>query len=206
MIKLHRFAKAVAVVILLAGCAEEKLPPQTEIFTDPRDGRNYPTVQIGEQLWMAKNLAFVSDSSWCYEDNLADCDENGRLYIWEEACNACPAGWRLATDKDWIQLEAFLGMAAEELESTRFRGTDQGARLRVGGDTGFNAPISGYRRPNGSYDRRGQSSAYWLATDVDSYAAWHRDVRSDTGAIYRSTVPKGYALSARCIKIEEPRE
>lgn len=183
--------------MLILGCGTSD---NENIFVDPRDGKEYPTVQIGEQVWMAKNLAYVSDSSWSYEDDPADGDINGRLYTWEDACEVCPDGWRLASETDWLKLEAFLGMSEKDLYNERARGTNQGARLRVGGDTGFNAPISGYRRPDGSYDRRGQRSAYWLSTEIDSSAAWHRDIRSDVGTIYRSTVPKDYALSVRCVR------
>ena len=91
-------------------------------------------------------------------------------------------------------------MAEAELGAEGFRGTDQGARLRAGGASGFDAPIAGYRRPDGSYVRRGERSAYWLATSAAATAAWHRDVRSDDGRIYRSAVPKGYALSVRCLE------
>jgi uncharacterized protein (TIGR02145 family) len=97
-------------------------------------------------------------------------------------------------------MERDLGMAEEELRMERFRGTNQGARLRRDGDTGFEAPTSGYRRPDGSYDRRGQRSAFWLATEADESAAWHRDIRSDDDRIYRSSVPKEYALSVRCVR------
>lgn len=99
-----------------------------------------------------------------------------------------------------MELEAFLGMAREELHRDEFRGTNQGARLREGGDSGFAAPISGYRRPDGSYARGGDRAAYWASTEADREAAWHRDLRADDGRIYRSSVPKRYALSVRCLR------
>jgi len=34
----------------------------------------------------------------------------------------CPKGWRVPADKDWIELEQFLGMPAAELERTGERG------------------------------------------------------------------------------------
>jgi uncharacterized protein (TIGR02145 family) len=174
----------------------EKLEP----FVDPRDGRSYRVVRIGRQIWTAQNAAFPTEPSWCYEDDPADCEVNGRLYPWDKAHEACPGGWHLPRDDEWITMERDLGMAEEELRMERFRGTNQGARLRRDGDTGFEAPTSGYRRPDGSYDRRGQRSAFWLATEADESAAWHRDIRSDDDRIYRSSVPKEYALSVRCVR------
>lgn len=175
-------------------------PEPTADYGDPRDGRRYPTVRIGAQVWMGRNLAYPAEPSWCYEDDERDCDAHGRLYPWEVAVAACPEGWHLASDAEWLALEAHLGMPEEQLRERRFRGTDQGRRLREGGGTGFDALMSGYRRPDGSYDRRGARVAYWTSTPAGDSVAWHRDLRPDTDQIYRSPVDWPYALSVRCIR------
>jgi uncharacterized protein (TIGR02145 family) len=184
----------------LLSCAWSSLATHPfNTFVDPRDGRRYPTVKIGKQLWMARNLAFAAPTSWCYAGDSADCERNGRLYTWDAARNVCPKGWHLPSDSEWMILEAQLGMPNEQVRSTKARGTDQGARLREGGSSGFNAPISGYRRPDGSYVRRGERAAFWADTEANKDDAWHRDIRSDVGTIYRSEVTKTYALSVRCV-------
>lgn len=70
-------------------------------LVDSRDGQEYRTVKIGKGWWMAQNLNFAMDSSWCYERRPADCAKYGRLYQWTAASMACPDGWHLPTGKEW---------------------------------------------------------------------------------------------------------
>jgi len=101
----------------------------TGTFTDSRDGHVYKTIKIGNQTWMAENLAYlpsVSPSSsgsntdpyyyvYDYQDaNVAAAKQNanyttyGVLYNWPAAKAACPPGWHLPTDDEWTALENYL--------------------------------------------------------------------------------------------------
>jgi len=54
---------------------------------------------------MAQNLNFVpANGSVCHGDKESNCDKYGRLYNWDAAMKACPAGWRLPTVDEWGEL------------------------------------------------------------------------------------------------------
>lgn len=87
-------------------------------FIDSRDDQTYTTVtyqirhsedSILEVTWMAENLKFRIDDSFCLENKDENCEKYGRYYTWYAATNACPEGWRLPSDEDWFQLVNLYG-------------------------------------------------------------------------------------------------
>jgi uncharacterized protein (TIGR02145 family) len=138
-------------------------------FTDPRDGKVYNTVQIGNQCWMARNLEygqfiFSSESQsdngvveiYCYSDNSFACQFGGGLYTWDEMMQystdsinqgVCPEGWRIPTDYEWKLLEGIAdsqyGVGDAVWNQTGWRGTDAGGNLKSNEVNRWNAPNTG---------------------------------------------------------------
>ena len=63
-----------------------------------------------EPRWFAENLRYRTPDSRCYENDEANCEDQGRLYRLEDAFNACPAGWRVPSEDHWRALERWLGI------------------------------------------------------------------------------------------------
>ena len=189
-------------LLLLLSVAVSKTSAPT--FTDPRDGASYRIVELGGITWMAENLRYGEVGSVCYEGKLANCTELGRLYDFEAASRACPPEWRLPSDADWMRLERALGASANEVAKERYRAPRLGDRLKLGGDTKFDALLAGYYDPHDKeFQHRGRTGAFWTSSldgaDEVSALAWHRDVDVRRSGIYRSKVNVTYKLPVRCV-------
>lgn len=121
-----KFVVAVMALLMVTSCDQEGVKtsksgyvdPSSVVkgtMTDPRDGKNYKTVTIGDQIWMAENMAFKVGNSPCYQNKESNCQKYGRYYDWASAMKACPSGWRLPSKDDFDKL--VMSVVSEPLES-----------------------------------------------------------------------------------------
>jgi uncharacterized protein (TIGR02145 family) len=199
-------------------------------FTDVRDGRVYKWIKIGDQTWMAENLAFlpqvnrVGDSRFegeCFyvygydgEDlkeakTGANFKNYGVLYNWEAAGKSCPEGWHLPTDQEWKELEAYLGMDPNETDKREWRNTGAvGKKLEspTGWMTGGGTDEKGFQiLPGGcrgyeGFGSLGYCAYFWTASPVDNDNAWRRSFCGDDTGSSREEERKYFGLSVRCVK------
>lgn len=91
------------------------------------NSRKYRTVVVGTARWMAENLNYRVDSSFCAILTVDSCAKYGRRYTWSGAADttpkydsvalpftgplqgACPAGWHLPSQVEWQTLIDLVG-------------------------------------------------------------------------------------------------
>ena len=184
-------------------------------FTDPRDGQVYGVKKLGNLTWMKENLSFdVPKASWCFDDDNENCGELGRLYTFQAALKACPSGWRLPSDNDWLDLEKALGMSQDQWLIDGYnsaRGNSLGQKLKEGGSSGLEFKISGFAQiGNGDPEFDGiegdrPRSYFWTSTSSrninNQTIAIRRRIEAQNGNIFRFSNPtQGYAVSVRCVQ------
>jgi uncharacterized protein (TIGR02145 family) len=215
----HRFSilTVTSVLAMLAGVQScNKIEPVTDFdgtFIDPRDSTEYPYVTIGTQTWMAENLKIrLKDTSgaWCYNAAEGNCDTYGRLYTWDKAMIACPAGWHLPSDADWKLLEIAAGMSAPDADSLGWRNTGNagiGLKARKGWNSGGNGEniVRFSAIPSGIYEREsysfiGDIASFWTSSYTDESHAVGRALVYHAEGVYRWKYTKSSGFSVRCIR------
>lgn len=188
-----------------------------EYFTDTRDGQKYPVITIGSQTWFAANLNFkTGENSFYFEnDSTKNAKEFGKLYTYDAALEACPAGWHLPSDEEWKQLEMEMGMSQSTADSLTWRGEKAGNNLKEPGSRLWNydtdnmaTNVSGFTiKPGGSYNlittefsEPRLTAKFWTST-ISGNEVYARLIQVINGKILRGTVNKdNIAYSVRCIK------
>lgn len=155
---------------------------QDGTFVDERNKKTYRYVAMGDLIWMAENLNFKIEDSWCYDDKKANCKKFGRLYTYDAAMNACPDGWHLPSLNEWKNLFSVvegkriddLGLGimkskvAKKLKSTNGWSDwfENGTRSGNGDDVyGFAALPAGTRTMHDDFNALGEYAFFWTSTE-----------------------------------------
>jgi uncharacterized protein (TIGR02145 family) len=181
------------------------------LLTDIRDSKQYPTILIGTQCWMAANLdygravtsTFVQRDNcvvekYCFNDTPANCTAGGGLYQWDEAMvyasapgiqGLCPPGWHIPTDTEWTLLF-----------SNFINNGFAGSPLKATGYSGFDALVTGVSFFNRSWSFNNFASLFWTSTAHSPYKAWAHGMNSFNPSVSLYPAARANAFSIRCLK------
>ena len=203
-------------------------------LTDDRDGQTYKTVKIGDQVWMAENLNYryiqqtddgaeEDSSSYCYNDDPANCAKYGRLYLWSAAmdsagiipgntangcgywenCNlgnvkvrgVCPEGWHLPDTTEWNAL--FNAVGGEETAGIMLKSTEGWEYNGNGTDSYFFSALPAGPRDD---DEDIYDAFFWSSTEFNSGLASSMCLFYNFDSAYLFNNFKNSGLSVRCLK------
>jgi uncharacterized protein (TIGR02145 family) len=195
-----RHKKFKLIALLLFGIGSMGLQGQTTgTFTDSRDDKIYKTVKIGEQVWMAENLAYkpTSGNYWAYGNKAVNIAVYGYLYDWQTAQNVCPNGWHLPSDTEWTVLIDYLGGKDGAGGKLKEAGTQHWKSPNTGAtnEVGFSALPGGRSGSGEAFYSIGNSGYWWSATH-----AWGVDMYYDGNDVYRLSTSESFGFSVRCVR------
>jgi uncharacterized protein (TIGR02145 family) len=186
-----------------------------------------PTIVIGTQQWMEKNLdvvtyrngdiipqvkssaawAALTTGAWCwYNNDSTNGTKYGKLYNWyavNDARGLAPQGWHIPSDAEWTILSSTtLGGDATAGGKMKDAGTLNWASPNTGGnnESGFAGLPGGYRSVNGPFFNVGLLGYWWSSTESSTTNAWFRSLNYNFGLVSRDDFSKRFGYSVRCLR------
>ena len=196
-------------------------------FVTDVDGNKYTFVQIGQQVWMDKNLdvetyrngdvipqvtdskewAALKTGAWCYHsNNKANGVIYGKLYNWyavNDPRGLAPKGWHIPSKAEWTTITTFLG--GEDVA---------GGKMKAKGLSLWNSPNLGATNESGFSGLPGNTryNITGMFGDIGSLGTWWSDTGENGGAWHyflsrtNERFDRGWATnlesgySVRCLK------
>ena len=178
-------------------------------LSDIRDGKVYPTIQIGSQCWMAADLNYGNEipPSQHQRDNCipekyfnpaSSIQHPASVYQWDELMlysetpgqqGFCPPGWHIPSEAEW-----------QTLFSIWTNNGFAGAPLKYSGYSGFNALMSGVRHLSVQWDYQNVATFFWSSTPYGAYKAWAHGMNDYEPGVAAYPSSRANAFSTRCLK------
>ena len=186
------------------------------------DGNVYPTVIIGLQEWMTKNLKAVryndltdiplvtDDLEWSNLTSPGYCLYNnvlatyGNLYNWYAVNTGklCPVGWHVPGDEEWTTLTTNLGGESVAGGKLKEAGTSHWSNPNTGATNarGFVALPGGFRSYSGVFSSITFEGNWWSSTSNPPTIAMPRGMSYNSINIYNPDFSKRSGFAVRCVR------
>jgi len=180
-------------------------------LTDIRDNKVYPTVQLGSQCWMRKNLNYGTsiqgateqndncvNEKYCYNNDQANCNVYGGLYQWDELMaydntpgsqGLCPPGWHVPTQAEWMTMfnaNLTQGMAGKPLQDSIING--------------FRAIESGFVYSNMTWKFQGFATFFWTSNSFGTIKALSHGMNLQNFSVSDYYSNRSNAFAGRCLR------
>lgn len=198
-------------------------PDKSKVITDSRDSKKYYYTTAAGLDWFVENLAFEGAGK-PFLDSPAMTDIFGMFYTWNEAAKACPAGWRLPSNEDFLALHNSLTGAKNTAAKTTFYGNmgdcmadaylndiklwEFWPGVNINNKTGLAMIPAGYATINEDGNARYYGSTYyytcWTSDEAGSDKAYYRYVYADKPDMLLGSGSKtDFASPVRCVRTSE---
>ncbi len=184
-------------------------------------GKEYKTVKIGDQCWMAENFEYYTGSgSW--DIPFPELAGWGKLYNYSSATLGAPDGWHLPSLEEWRQLARYISdqHGGYDIIHEDYQWADVGKHLKSKDgwpvswwagtdDYGFRALPAGQRSVElslgtASYDNRKMYAFFWTSTQEANGDVRLIMLSWETQSFYTTSINEirlsGDGLSVRYLK------